>query len=814
VPSVADIRDRLPSLYRPPPGDRGLLTLFLRAVVDALEEVSDDAGDVMNAHWLPYADRALFSRFFLADRRERGLPPPNQAKAEDAKELARYPHVRDLARLAAVLPLPPWQELLPPSGGEAARRETAEAYRQRIRRIVALYRNGLGTTDALRSIVEAQLPVDLDAAPERQDRGVSIEEFAPLADSALDVQVRGVPADLVGPLMRFTVVNEAIDASAPTILVEGLEPVDGSIDATESPLVELFDTRVGIGYRGTVAAGQKLRLRPATSSWLGLEGGLVRSRSAPGGDPTAPGPWQLAEGGPEGTVVALLQTRDFAIWAATEHELHRFDGQVWTPVLADLPAVHCIAEDGDGLLIGTNSGLRRIEQHPEGEGTVEAVAGIEDAVHALLADGAAWLLGTSAGLVRLDGATATPFELTGTPVLALSRDRGGVAYAGTELGLFQLQPGTGHWYWYTGADASDEVPDWQRFLPDAEGDERNFPAEDDVFLPPVGAVHRGPDASLWIGTEHGLARYVARQARGLSYTTALEAFPDLGADPVQAIAEDARGLVWFATDRGVLRYDGRDLWQFQSEAGWVQLGRADQLYGEAVIPRGSWRFARASGQWQRLRSSTGPAAWVPFTEEPRTGDEPTVHSVAWTDEAVADLLGPNLPGDDEPEPVDDADLVVRFKPSETRIVDGGVPAIPRLPAGTSTWRYLALESEETIEPEERPAWTREGRLLPPPPDRDAAPPGRFDLMPPPPESQFDDAVFAFRPAARIRFEWRARRPLSVVARLCRRTADEHLEPAVLDRVFQGLEQTRPAGVNTMLAVEEEIVRGDADGLVS
>ena len=403
--------------------------------------------------------------------------------------------------------------------------------------------------------------------------------------------------------------------------------------------------------------------------------------------------------------------------------------------------------------------------------------------------------------MRLEGTSASPFELTGTPVLSLSRDRGGVVYAGTELGLFQLQPGSGHWYWYTGVDASDQVPDWQRFLPGAEGDERNFPAVEDVFLPPVRAVHRGPDASLWIGTEAGLARYVARSVRGLAYTTALEAFPDLGTGVVHAIAEDARGLVWFATDRGVLRYDGRDLWQFQNEPGWVQLGRADQLYGETVSSRGSWRFARTSDQWQRLQVSAGPSAWVPFTDEPRTTDEPTARCVAWTDEAVADLLG-----EGEPEPVDDADLVVRYKPSETRIVDGGIPAIPRLPPGTSTWRYLALEAAETLEPEQRPVWTREGRLLPPPPDRDAAPPGRFDLTPPPPEGQFDEAVFAYRPAARVRFEWRARKPLSIVARLYRRAADEHLEPAVLDRVFLGLEQVRPAGVNTALAVDEEIVR--------
>ncbi len=147
------------------PATAGSLTAFLRAVADALEEVSVDAGDVMNAHWLPYADRALFSRFFLAQRRGLELPPVKLDDKKDREELERYPHVHDLARLAALLPLPPWQELLPRSDGKPAQRETAEAYRRRIRRIVALYQNGLGTTDALRSIVEAQLSVDSRPTP-------------------------------------------------------------------------------------------------------------------------------------------------------------------------------------------------------------------------------------------------------------------------------------------------------------------------------------------------------------------------------------------------------------------------------------------------------------------------------------------------------------------------------------------------------------------------------------------------------------------------------------------------------------------------
>jgi hypothetical protein len=38
-----------------------------------------------------------------------------------------------------------------------------------------------------------------------------------------------------------------------------------------------------------------------------------------------------------------------------------------------------------------------------------------------------------------------------------------------------------------------------------------------------------------------------------------------------------------------------------------------------------------------------------------------------------------------------------------------------------------------------------------------------------------------------------------------------MDPAVLDRVWQGIQQVRPAGVQAVLAVEEEIVRGGDDG---
>ncbi|MCP4656404.1 MAG: hypothetical protein GY856_13405, partial [bacterium] len=141
---------------------------------------------------------------------------------------------------------------------------------------------------------------------------------------------------------------------------------------------------------------------------------------------------------------------------------------------------------------------------------------------------------------------------------------------------------------------------------------------------------------------------------------------------------------------------------------------------------------------------------------------------------------------------------------------GGIPAVPRLPAGASQWRYLALEPPDVPEPDDRPAWTIEGRLLPPP-EAPAAWPGRYDLPAPPPSSHFDESVFAFVPAARVWLTWEARRPLAVLARLKRRREGEVIDPAIVERVWQGLQQVRPAGVRIALAVEEEIVRGEANG---
>jgi hypothetical protein len=839
---VADVRDSTVTL--PGPFEdrrfgillrrRPLLTLALVGTADALDRLSLDAALVMQAHWSLFADRALFDPFFVRGRElhEPPLPPP----APDDPAVLDFPYILDLGRLASLVSLPPWQTAATANGNGPG--ESVEAYRQRIRRIVTLYADGLGTVDALRRMTEAQLPVDLDAPPERRDRPFAIEENAPLVSVQLAVQTPGEPVDLVGPLMHWRVTNDGVAAVAPSVYVQAPTEAErvassngsGPVEAARSPLVERFDPQglelaVGIAYADTIPAGKTLRLRPAYSSWLGRADGIrvAHSDSAAGEpDPTAAGPWSGAEDAPTQQVTALLRTSEQALWAAVDDDgtgsLWRHDGRTWTKAVEGPDALHCLAEDGSDLLIGSDHGLLRMSRFPEeGEPFVaDPVSLVGDVVvRALLRgrDGTRWV-GTATGLGRLGGDSFEPVGLqageTQTEVRALADDSGGALLAGTGRGLFQLQPATGAVYWYSGESASDDDPEWH------ELEAGRFPNEADIFLPAVTCVRRTRDGTLWIGTVAGLARYLARSAREpLAFRTQLEAFPDLVPGSVHALVEDERGLLWICTDRGLFRFDGRDLFQYrEGTESWEQFGRADTVYGEPKPrARGAWRFVREDATWQRFGAELAVPDWVAFSGEPRSAEESEVRALAFTDGVDADLLDAWNPVDFAAAgstAVEPSLLKVRCKlPGYEQIVAGGIPAVPRLPAGESSWRYLSLEPADVIEPSPLPAWTIEGRLLrdgTPPPDAEPDP-GRWDELAPDPDAgEFDEAVFAFPPAARVGLEWQPRRALAMLARLARPSPQDQVDPAVLDRVFQGLQQVRPAGARAAVAFDGAIVR--------
>lgn len=726
-----------------------------------------------------------------------------------ARPVNDHAYLVDLARLGALVGLTPWTQ-------PASLRESVEVFRLRLARVVAVYRNGLGTLPALRGMVEALLPVALERSPEERDRPFLLELQPDLAGLTSAAPTLGEPDRIVGPLMRWQLEHQGVRPVQPTIYIQGVEPLPGQIDATDSPLIErladaTYPLPLGIAFDGVLAPNECLRLRPAYASWLGTVNGPRRARSLPGllpANPTAPGPWSTVTGAPSGPVSAICQGPDLVLWFALEDQgaghLWRYDGQNWTDVLGPLAPIKCLAVHGYELLIGTATGLLRMHLFPLGPDAFTAVPVAELAAHsinALLPEGPDWLIACEFGLLRWsrDAGTATPFGIhrdLGCELVchALCRDGSDHLFVGCERGLFQFQPGPQHWYWFAGSSHADSVSDWRRF-------DGQPPAADQVHLPPVLAVLRGEDASLWLGTSVGIARYLARAVRGTTYETVLEAFPDLCHGPVVAVAADPRGQVWFASERGPLRFDGRDWWQPRAD-GWRQLGAAAMRYDGQPRPRGSWRYRL--GRWE----SYGTAGWASDAPPLRTSNRAAATALIWINLAHGER-GQWDGNTFTPQSVVAADkLRVRCKPTPDRTLEGGIAAMPCVPPGSSSWRYLRLLPFEPSPPApgSGPYWNPEGRLVLPAAD-ELPWEGRWSLPDPPPASVFNRAVFAFNPAARVWFSFPHQEPLTVLVRLGTYLPDETLDDAVIQVVWQGIERVRPAGVRVLLAVEENIVRG-------
>ena len=900
------LRQRLPSMYRPESGDLSLMGRYLATAAESMNQLEEETGAVMRAHWLSQADRTEYHPYYLLKRQRDGLSPlrPGQwfdlddltalkdaitsgsepmphlrtllspalvadlsnpdADAEATttrliSELQRLPftaglykaevfagvdlptdltdqltelgsaadptlnrqllratfktllrepvvdhfYLEDLTRLGALLGISPLRE-------PTSLRESAESFRLRLRRMVRFYRNGVGTLPSLRLLVEALLPVDMGRAPQERDRPFLLEPFPTREGPVQSIQARDKPLDILGPLMRWQIDHQGLGETSATVYMQGVTPVPAKISATLNPMIErVQDTGagkpLGLAYEGLLAPDETLRLRPAMASWLGLKNGPRRSRSLPQEDlpanPTAPGPWNTIAGAPAGKVIAFYQGPDRVLWLVLGGgTLLSYNGSAWQERLTGLGDTFCMAGAENYLLVGTRDGVKQIDLFPQnGVLTPVDVAGLADKTLALHRHGNDWWIGQQKGLMRwTDNGLPHVFGIhedlgTGVLVGALCIDRHGLLFAGTSRGLFQYQSQGARWFYYAGGSPFESDSDWKLL-----GEQ--LPQDDEVFLPEVTAITRGFGSDLWLGTTKGLARYRARPVRGTTYETVLEAFPDLGLGRVEAIVLDPRQQPWFATERGLLRHDGRDLW-YHGSNGWKQLGAASSRYDGTPRPRprGTWRFR--AGNWESFSGQ----GWLIDQPAVRIGNSATVYAVCFTPMVVADLGTWDGVQFQHQTNVVNSKLKMRYKPTPDRIVDGGIPAIPAVRTGKATWRYLRYQPDAEPAPAGGPAWNCEGRLVTPPSDDDPWP-GRY-LDGSIATNPFLPAVFAFDPAARLWMTWPGRGRLSVLVRLQRRQPDEILDKAIIDRVWDGLQQFRPAGVSVILALDEQRLRG-------
>lgn len=803
MPTFDKLVDRLPSLWRPQPGDRTLLAEWLAAVGQAFDGAAANGQHVLRAHWADTADAAVWDAHYSALRRERRQGAPQARDPQDRREIQRYPYVDDMARLAALLDLPPWRD-------PASLRETVEEYRQRVADVVDAYGEGLTTVAALRRLIDAALPEDM-AAPLAAQRGrFAIEEPVALRRGVLPLTAPPAvqEGDQVGPLARFAVAG----SGTPGFVIEGVEATAPS-GATVAPMVERYTPAaavkgIAVAYTGTLGAGEALRLLPSRRTWLLRDASLWASaEQTPANaarDPSANGPWAEAGAAGAGRLSNASAAADGALWALQQDgaawRVQRFDGSVVAAVDTDAPAgpFHALLCQGDSAWLGTDAGLFRCPLWPvAGPLRWSAVPGVAGAVRVLQPEPAGDGLRAAGaqGVWLLDAGGAVAGQRHAALDLQAYLADGAAEWLATASALFSHRQG--QTWRYDGAAVSENLADWLRCAPD------NLQASP---LPGVRDIARTPDGALWLGTGDGLACWrVADDG-----TTRFEAFPDLVPGEVSRLRLDDRGMLWVAGIGGLFRFDGRDLAQHDLDrARWLPLGAADTAYPDdsRAEPRGHWRYDRAGSRWERFDGRR----FAPSTLALRASAGPPVADVLLCPALSAEFGSFDGSRFHPSGTVPAAQLRLRVKPAEDRIVDGVAPYLPP-PAPGASWRYLQLAESPAAPAAGRPWWSTEGQLFPLP-RRVAAVPGHhrgdaatFDGDAFFGEGQFDQSVFVYTPSARLWALPPGTPTLGIRVRLLLADPGQAIDPALAERVWQLIARARPAGVPMQLMAEGQFLK--------
>jgi ligand-binding sensor domain-containing protein/signal transduction histidine kinase/DNA-binding response OmpR family regulator len=249
--------------------------------------------------------------------------------------------------------------------------------------------------------------------------------------------------------------------------------------------------------------------------------------------------WQVAEGLPQASALAIARTPDGYLWVGSQEGLARFDGVRFTvfdtnnePAFSDNYISALLVDRTARLWIGTASGVVVLE-----DGRFTAFTRLGQLEHAYVRsivegnDGRIWV-GTENGLFEIGGGRARSFNVAnGLPdsrIRALHEDREGVLWVGTGKGLARF--------------------DGKRF------ETVSLTAESAGAS--VTAFHEDVDGTFWVGTEKG-ALY--RRAGNRFDAMIRPNRPGKGLASVNALIRDRDGNLWICTDRGLVRWRDGEL---------------------------------------------------------------------------------------------------------------------------------------------------------------------------------------------------------------------------------------------------------------
>jgi ligand-binding sensor domain-containing protein/two-component sensor histidine kinase len=268
--------------------------------------------------------------------------------------------------------------------------------------------------------------------------------------------------------------------------------------------------------------------------WIGTNGGVARY--ADGQFRT----YSVKDGMPPGTVTSLAEDNTGALWIVAGGSLSRFqDGKFSTyspKSLVPVESARVAYADGNRLWVGGVGGV--VEKNGDAFSPVPAAADWkENIITCILRDSSGlWLAGTQGTILMQPSGHLTKFRkrdgLSG--VVAISTDRSGNLWLGTENGLSRIR--NGRLIAPTPPSGNNNERVWSLFV-DREGD-------------------------LWAGMYSSLHRF--RDDRFITYGRP-EGLPS---DEPSTVHQDKRGEVWIGySDGGLAAFDRGRIRTFTSKDG-------------------------------------------------------------------------------------------------------------------------------------------------------------------------------------------------------------------------------------------------------
>jgi signal transduction histidine kinase/ligand-binding sensor domain-containing protein len=269
--------------------------------------------------------------------------------------------------------------------------------------------------------------------------------------------------------------------------------------------------------------------------------------------------WTTENGLPQNSVHAIFQSRDGYLWIATEGGIARFDGVEFkvfqhenTPALTR-DDICCFAQTADPstLWIGTADGVLRYSSGSfRRYGTADHLPATD--VLALTSDGSTIYALTGGGLARFDGSTFSPIAVSSTPTaIAGTSDQGLLVAAATEL--MQYRQGSFTRSYQKLAPARQPVQAfgvladhtlWQRSASTLTFTANGLPRTVDSSAlngARIESFLSTSNGALWIGTSKGLYHLD-------DSTSTPHLVPDIAANSILSLFEDAEGNLWVGTE--------------------------------------------------------------------------------------------------------------------------------------------------------------------------------------------------------------------------------------------------------------------------